>query len=204
MVEKKVLFSTNVPLSYSAEYGKMKMQTKTLCRKEVIIMTNTTLGQRIGNLRKDKGYTQEDVAERLNVSPQAVSKWENDISCPDIMLLPELAKLLGVTVDMLLGSEPEMPVQLISQEHARNLDNMMLRIIVNSADGDKVRINLPMSLIKVGIEMGVSMSEVSGNSSLKNIDLNQIMGMVEKGIIGKLIEIESGDGDIVEIVVEEV
>lgn len=204
MVEKKVLFSTNVPLSYFAKYGKMKMQTKTLRRKEAIIMTNTTLGQRIGNLRKDKGYTQEEVAERLNVSPQAVSKWENDISCPDIMLLPELAKLLGVTVDMLLGSEPEMPVQLISQEHARNLDNMMLRIIVNSADGDKVRINLPMPLIKVGIEMGVSMSEVSGNSSLKNIDLNQIMGMVEKGIIGKLIEIESSDGDIVEIVVEEV
>lgn len=204
MVEKKGLYSTNVPLSYSVKYGKMKMQTKTLRRKEAIIMTNTTLGQRIGNLRKDKGYTQEEVAERLNVSPQAVSKWENDISCPDIMLLPELAKLLGVTVDTLLGSEPEMPVQLISQEHARNLDNMMLRIIVNSADGDKVRINLPMPLIKVGIEMGVSMSEVSGNSSLKNIDLAQIMGMVEKGIIGKLIEIESGDGDIVEIVVEEV
>lgn len=204
MVEKKVLFSTNVPLSYPAKYVKMKMQTKTLRRKEVIIMTNTTLGQRIGNLRRDKGYTQEEVAERLNVSPQAVSKWENDISCPDIMLLPELAKLLGVTVDTLLGSEPEMPVQLISQEHARNLDNMMLRIIVNSADGDKVRINLPMPLIKAGIEMGVSISEVSGNSSLKNIDLNQIMAMVEKGIIGKLIEIESGDGDIVEIVVEEV
>lgn len=204
MVEKKGLYSTNVPLSYSVKYGKMKMQTKTLRRKEAIIMTNTTLGQRIGNLRKDKGYTQEEVAERLNVSPQAVSKWENDISCPDIMLLPELAKLLGVTVDTLLGSEPEMPVQLISQEHARNLDNMMLRIIVNSADGDKVRINLPMPLIKVGIEMGISMSEVSGNSSLKNIDLAQIMGMVEKGIIGKLIEIESGDGDIVEIVVEEV
>lgn len=204
MVEKKVLFSTNVPLSYFVKYGKMKMQTKTLRRKEAIIMTNTTLGQRIGNLRKDKGYTQEEVAERLNVSPQAVSKWENDISCPDIMLLPELAKLLGVTVDMLLGSEPEMPVQLISQEHARNLDNMMLRIIVNSADGDKVRVNLPMPLVKVGIEMGVSISEMSGNSSFKNIDLNQIMAMVEKGVIGKLIEIESSDGDIVEIVVEEV
>lgn len=167
-------------------------------------MSKLTLGQRIGNLRRDKGYTQEEMAERLGVSPQAVSKWENDVSCPDILLLPEIAGMLGVTVDALLGCEPEMPVQLVPREKTRNLDNMMMRIIVNSSDGDKVRVNLPMSLVKVGIEMGLNMSEVSGNGSLKNIDLNQIMAMVEKGLIGKLVEVESSDGDTVDIVVEEI
>lgn len=45
-----------------------------------------TLGTRIAQLRKEKGYTQEDLAQMLEVSPQAVSKWENDLTCPDISL----------------------------------------------------------------------------------------------------------------------
>ena len=51
---------------------------------------NETIGKRIAELRKSKGFTQEDLADRLNVSGQAVSKWENDQTCPDIGLLPQL------------------------------------------------------------------------------------------------------------------
>ena len=70
-------------------------------------MNQTTLGQRIAMLRRKKGLTQEALAEALGISPPAVSKWENDVTCPDIMLLPLLAKMLGVTVDALLsGGEP--------------------------------------------------------------------------------------------------
>ena len=75
-------------------------------------MMNETIGSRICKYRKAKGMTQEDLAEKLGVSSQAVSKWENDASCPDISLLPELAKTLGVTVDTLLtGKQDE--VQLL-------------------------------------------------------------------------------------------
>ncbi len=167
-------------------------------------MSKTTLGQKIGSLRREKEWTQEELAEKLGVSAQAVSKWENDVSCPDIMLLPEISKLFGVTVDALLGCEPQMPVQLVPKEERKKIDSLMLRIIVNSNDGDKVRINLPMTLIKTGIELGFNMSQVSGSSALDGIDLNQIMSMVENGLIGKLVEVESNDGDNVEIVVEEV
>ncbi len=167
-------------------------------------MSKTTLGQKIGSLRREKEWTQEELAEKLGVSAQAVSKWENDVSCPDIMLLPEISKLYGVTVDALLGCEPQMPVQLVPKEERKKIDSLMLRIIVNSSDGDKVRINLPMTLIKTGIELGFNMSQVSGSSALDGIDLNQIMSMVENGLIGKLVEVESNDGDNVEIVVEEV
>ena len=97
-----------------------------------------------------------------------------------------------------------MPVQLVPKEERKKIDSLMLRIIVNSSDGDKVRINLPMTLIKTGIELGFNMSQVSGSSALDGIDLNQIMSMVENGLIGKLVEVESNDGDNVEIVVEEV
>lgn len=167
-------------------------------------MAKTTLGEKIGSLRREKGYTQEELAEKLSVSPQAVSKWENDISCPDIMLLPEIAKLFNVTVDALLGCEPEPPVQLVPQEQRRKIEDLMLRIIVDSSDGDKVRINLPMQLIKVGLETGMNISSMSDKGSLNGIDFNQILAMAENGLLGKLVEVDSSDGDHVQIVVEEV
>ena len=66
---------------------------------------NETFGQRIQRLRKAKGLTQEDVAKRITISPQAVSKWENDASSPDITMIGDLADILGVSVDELLGRE---------------------------------------------------------------------------------------------------
>ena len=64
-----------------------------------------TFGQRLSRIRKEKGMTQEDIAKRITISPQAVSKWENDISSPDILILSNLADILGVSVDELLGRE---------------------------------------------------------------------------------------------------
>lgn len=64
-----------------------------------------TFGQRLARLRKEKGLTQEDIANRISISPQAVSKWENDLSTPDIYVLSSLADILGVTVDELLGRD---------------------------------------------------------------------------------------------------
>ena len=72
-----------------------------------------TLGKRIAMLRKEKGLTQEQLAEKVGVSAQAVSKWENDVSCPDITLLPLLGDILGVTVDELLGVKPIEPHVII-------------------------------------------------------------------------------------------
>ena len=72
-----------------------------------------TLGKRIAMLRKEKGLTQEQLAEKVGVSAQAVSKWENDVSCPDITLLPLLADILGVSVDELLGTKPIEPHVII-------------------------------------------------------------------------------------------
>lgn len=68
-------------------------------------LNNMTIGKKIMSLRKEAGLTQEQLAEKLGISPQAVSKWENGISCPDISILPTLASLFHVTVDDLLGVE---------------------------------------------------------------------------------------------------
>lgn len=163
---------------------------------------NESIGNRISKYRKEKGLTQEELAAKLGVSSQAVSKWENDASCPDISLLPQLCRALGITTDELLtGNQNE--VKLVPVEQRKSLDELTLRIKVNSAQGDKVRVNLPMSLVKICLEMGVEITpQMTGMDNLKSVDLNKIMDLAERGLIGKLVEVESADGDIVEIVVE--
>lgn len=165
---------------------------------------NTTLGKRIAALRHEKGLKQDELAEKLGVSPQAVSKWENDQTCPDISLLPLLAKTLGVSVDELLSGKQESTpaVQIIPANERKDINDMMLRIVVKS-DGNNVRINIPLPLIKIGIDAGLNMAQVSGgNEALKNIDLGKILELVEQGVVGNLMEIESDDGDVVQIFVE--
>ncbi len=66
-----------------------------------------TLGKRIVANRKRLGITQDRLAEQLGVTAQAVSKWENDLSCPDIAILPKLAEIFGISVDALLGMPPQ-------------------------------------------------------------------------------------------------
>lgn len=164
----------------------------------------TTMGNRIGMLRRKKELKQDQLAEMLGVSPQAVSKWENDQTCPDISLLPKLAKILGVTLEELLtGSSPEeAAVKLLPQEQRKEIKDMMLRITVDSQAGDKVRVNLPMALVQAGLDMGMQMPQFSGNDALKNIDLAQVMELVRHGAVGNLVEVESASGDTVRIFVE--
>ncbi len=162
-----------------------------------------TIGKRIAALRREKGLKQEDVAQTLGVSSQAVSKWENDQSCPDISLLPQLARLLGVTVDVLLsGEEEKTQTVLVPEAERKDIRDMMFRVMIDSADGDKVRISVPVALVQIAAETGMNMFEVSGNSAMKNIDWAQVLELVQKGVIGDLILIEDRDGDKIRVFVE--
>lgn len=162
-----------------------------------------TLGERIAEKRKARGLKQDELAERLGVSAQAVSKWENDVSCPDIMTLPQLAEILGCSIDELLtGKEEAREAVLVPDGERKDFDKLVLRIIVNGADGERVRVNLPLPLIKVFLESGISIGGIGGDRlSGLNIDWNAIVIMVEEGVIGKLVEVDD-EGDHVEIVVE--
>ena len=165
---------------------------------------NTTIGKRIAALRREKGLKQDELAEKLGVSAQAVSKWENDQTCPDISLLPLLAKTLGVTVDELLsGKEESAPaVQIIPVSERKDINDMMLRILVK-AHGNNVRINIPLPLVKVGLDAGLNMEQVAGgNEVLKNLDFDKILELAVQGVIGNLMEIDTEDGSTVQIFVE--
>ncbi len=62
-----------------------------------------SIGNTIQRLRRERGMTQKELAKRLMISPQAVSKWENCLGMPDITLIVPLADVLGVSTDELLG-----------------------------------------------------------------------------------------------------
>ncbi len=162
-----------------------------------------TIGKRIAENRKRKNLKQDELAEMLGVSAQAVSKWENDLSCPDISLLPQISEIFGISLDELIGGKKEKSTVLITPEEERkDIDKMILRVIVDSAQGDKVRINLPMKLVKVAAELGMAMPQFTENDALKDIDLAQIIAMAECGVSGNLVEVESAEGDKVNIFIE--
>ncbi|MFR8103735.1 MAG: helix-turn-helix domain-containing protein [Clostridia bacterium] len=64
-----------------------------------------SIGETIASLRKKKGITQNELAEKMNVTDKAVSKWERDLSCPDINTISKLADILDVSVEELLEAK---------------------------------------------------------------------------------------------------
>lgn len=87
-------------------------------------MEQTLFGARIHMLRKRKGMTQSELAKLLGVSNQAVSKWESDQCCPDIMLLPAIADTLEISIDELFGRSPKSEgtvIQTLPWEDDNNL-----------------------------------------------------------------------------------
>ena len=235
--------------------------------------SSETLGRRIARLRLAKTATQERLAKELNVSPQAVSKWENDINYPDISLLPDLARFLGVSVDELLSGasastqesasaqgnaaaqesaaevvsvaadEPaeivEEPTEQDNQGIATQSSGFSfgklfgksmvkvekndeadgskkkgvrlgngsakhgLHVYVVSDDGDVVDMCVPLGLAKFVLNSGIQVSGSYLNQEtqeqLSNINLDALMDAAKTGESGTLVDITSGDGNVVKI-----
>ena len=68
-------------------------------------MANKSMGEIISTIRKEKGMTQKDLADMLNITDKAVSKWERDIACPDTQTIPKLVEILGVSVEELMNAK---------------------------------------------------------------------------------------------------
>lgn len=158
-----------------------------------------TFGTRFQKLRKQHLMTQNDIATKLNVSPQAISKWESDTSMPDISLLGDIADIFNVTIDELLGRQKEVVTKIVEK---KDYTKMILKIQVLDGE-DKIKINLPLQLIKLCIEAGSKLPNISGKSEVINsIDFKEIFNLVEQGVIGELITIEEKDGSVIKIFVE--
>jgi len=162
-----------------------------------------TLGNRIARLRKRKDITQDELAEYMGVTAQAVSKWENDITCPDISALPKLADYFNVTVDELLRGEEPDKVKLVPKNERGDPSKAIFRVKVLSAKGDKVNINLPLMLLKAAAGSGLNLSSMTNEKWMGQIDIEKVIEAAENGVIGKFVEVESADGDTVEVWIEQ-
>lgn len=75
-----------------------------------------TLGEKLREIRKKFGLSQEQLAEMMNVSRQAITKWEGDTGIPDTSNLKTFAQTFGITVDYLLGTEGELPLLVMRKQ----------------------------------------------------------------------------------------
>ena len=112
-----------------------------------------SIGETIATLRKEKGMTQSQLAEKMNVTDKAVSKWERDLSCPDINTISKLADVLGVSVEELLKAKKSE----YTGSKIKDLFNLILKavavamgvavIVLNILD----KIDIKTSIILLGI-----------------------------------------------------
>ena len=174
--------------------------------------SSETLGRRIARLRLAKTATQERLAKELNVSPQAVSKWENDINYPDISLLPDLARFLCVSVDELLsGASASAQEGAATQESATAQES--------AAEGVSVAVDEPAEIVEESAEdadqgiatqsSGFSFGKLFGKSMVKVEKNDEADGSKKKGVRlgngsakhGLHVYVVSDDGDVVDMCV---
>ena len=165
-------------------------------------MAKETFGQRLSRLRKEKELTQNDIADKIGVTSQAVSKWENDQATPDIDVLVKLSEIFDISLDELLGKERK-TVEFKEKPSKKEIEKMFLRISILGSDGEKINVNLPLSIVKVLMnrENG-ELNFVTGSKSLENVDFRQIIELVEQGLIGEIMSIDGSDGEKISIYVE--
>ena len=89
-------------------------------------MANKSMGEIISTLRREKGMTQKELADMLNITDKAVSKWERDIACPDTMTIPKLAEILGVSIEELMNAKS---VPTTGHKGAGFLINIILKAV---------------------------------------------------------------------------
>lgn len=152
------------------------------------------IGNNIVTLRKQKGITQEELANALGVSAQAVSKWENNSSCPDVSLLTDIADYFGVTVDVLLRAN----VQDIVNENdnvtddicrlnnkKRDIKNININIV--QQNGKENNIKVPFKFAEIGLNIG-SVFGLSEEIS------NRILALVESEVTD-VVDINTENGE---------
>ena len=168
--------------------------------------SSETLGRRIARLRLARTATQERLAKELNVSPQAVSKWENDINYPDISLLPDLARFLGVSVDELLSGASA------SAQESAAVQERAAEVVSVAADEPAEIVEEPAEYADQGIatqSSGFSFGKLFGKSMVKVEKNDEADDSKKKGIRlgngsakhGLHVYVVSDDGDVVDMCV---
>lgn len=166
-------------------FGKIKNEIST----EVVSMN---IGNNIAALRKEKGITQEELANILGVSAQAVSKWENNSSCPDVALLTDIADYFGVTVDALLRADEDeitgaQPTGTASSVSTNNFKKS-INIKIVQQNGKENNVKIPFKFAKIGLNIG----NIFG---LDKEIADKIGALIDGENIGELVDVVTENGE---------
>lgn len=163
-----------------------------------------TIGKRIAARRKEKGYTQEE--DSGTSWPSRHRPCQNGKTIPHVrtfLCFRPWRRCWEQRWTRFFRESRRMRCGFCRRKERRSIDEMTLRILVDTAeDNDRVRVSVPMALVRVAIEMGMQLPQITSKEALKGIDINSVFRMVENGVIGKLMEVETGDGTTVTILVE--
>ena len=127
-----------------------------------------TFGTKLAEMRREKGMTQLELAEKMGVTDKAVSKWERDLSFPDVNSIPKLAEIFGVTVDELMQGKAGTK---------------------GKADDSRVAGIVQLALKGVALAMGIAVAVLS---FLKEIETADAVGMLGIGLAALAITQLSG------------
>ena len=170
-------------------FNKIKNEIKT----EV---TTMNIGNNIAVLRKKKGITQEELANELGVSAQAVSKWENNSSCPDVSLLTKIADYFGVSVDALLRAQEDDMVDLAEEkeDNVKPDDKKNIVIKIMQQNGKENVIKVPFKFVKLGLNIGTMFGLDKDISS-------KIVTLAESNVTD-IVNIDTENGEHIEIMLD--
>ena len=154
------------------------------------------IGNNIAVLRKKKGITQEELANELGVSAQAVSKWENSSSCPDVSLLTKIADYFGVSVDALLRTQEDDIVDLAEEkeDNVKPDDKKNIVIKIMQQNGKENVIKVPFKFVKLGLNIGAMFGLDKDISS-------KIVTLTESNVTD-IVNIDTENGEHIEILLD--
>ena len=135
-------------------------------------MKKKTLGMIISSLRKEKGMTQLELAEKMGVTDKAVSKWERDLSFPDINSIPKLAEIFEVSVDELMQ---------VKTETKENMSkNKMDEIVDTVLKGVGAAMGIAVTVLSVLGELEANTAFVMLGIGLASISISQLKDKQEE------------------------
>ena len=147
------------------------------------------IGTRITNFRKKCNMTQESLAQKLGVTNQAVSKWESDQCCPDVMLLPKIADIFGISIDELFG-RPAPKAKKAESLQLPWADDETLRAVVfvgrclveEHPAAEKITLHYSGEVRNIDSAFSVTCGDVDGNIVAGgNVNCGDIAGNLKAG-----------------------
>lgn len=135
-------------------------------------MKKQTLGMMISSLRKEKGMTQLELAEKMGVTDKAVSKWERDLSFPDINSIPKLAEIFEISVDDLM--------QVKTETKENMSENKVDEIVDTALKGIGMAMGIAVTVLSILGELETNTAFIMLGIGLASISISQLKDKQEE------------------------